>query len=151
MKRFKWLCKCENCGYEKAEVDGGKILTVQPPKYNYKCPKCGHFGYVLTGEARVEEVEEKVVVPKPAINYEFEDPINRTTSGDVVTIIQPQSVKTYTHCLICGEPVEVDMYSVGIRVCEECKEAIKILKKDIKERKNNGKQRRISEMRKNSR
>ena len=42
--------RCGYCGYEKAEVDTSMILTSLPPKYSYKCPKCGKVGYILTTE-----------------------------------------------------------------------------------------------------
>ena len=47
---IKTYHKCEYCGYEKAEVDTSMILTSNPPKYSYKCPKCGKAGYIFTTE-----------------------------------------------------------------------------------------------------
>lgn len=47
---IKTYHKCEYCGYEKAEVNTSMILTSYPPKYSYKCPKCGKVGYIFTTE-----------------------------------------------------------------------------------------------------
>ncbi len=50
LSSIKTYHKCEDCGYEKAEVDTSMILTSYPPKYSYKCPKCGKVGYIFTSE-----------------------------------------------------------------------------------------------------
>ena len=47
---IKTYHKCGYCGYEKAEVNTSMILTSYPPKYSYKCPKCGKVGYIFTTE-----------------------------------------------------------------------------------------------------
>ena len=41
--------KCEECGAE-AEVDMSLVYASFPPKYSYKCEKCGHVGYVISDE-----------------------------------------------------------------------------------------------------
>lgn len=154
MKRYKWFCNCSKCG-AKTEVDGSKILTVQPPKYDYTCSKCGHMGYVLCSEAWAEEVEEIPTVQKPNLDYEYEAPkavtdISSMTGGQTC-VINPMNSHLYSKCLVCNEEVEVSMYSTGGVICKECKEAILWVKNKMKEEKRHGKQRRISEMRKNSR
>lgn len=50
LSSVKTYHKCGYCGYEKAEVDTSMVLTSLPPKYSYKCPKCGKVGYILTIE-----------------------------------------------------------------------------------------------------
>ena len=35
---------CPKCG-EKMILDEGKVYTSIPPKYGYKCPKCGNYEY----------------------------------------------------------------------------------------------------------
>jgi hypothetical protein len=45
----KAYCKCSNCG-QVAEVDTSICLTSNPPKYNYHCPHCDNYNYILCSE-----------------------------------------------------------------------------------------------------
>lgn len=65
--------KCEECGAE-AEVDMSFVYTSIPPKYSYKCDKCGHVGYVACDEiypARQEEAGKNAcaICGKPTNTY----------------------------------------------------------------------------------
>ena len=101
-------CKCSNCG-QVAEVDTSICLTSNPPKYNYHCPHCDNYNYVLCSEVFYDT---KIA--------QFEDiPFNVEALA--------------TSCLICGEPVSVSMLDNHSKICEKCKKAILKLRKLLEE------------------
>ncbi len=56
MKMYKIYCKCDKCGFNRAEVDDSLILTSYPPQYNFYCPNCKQHGYVFTTDVTCREL-----------------------------------------------------------------------------------------------
>ena len=55
---------------------------------------------------------------------------------DIATAYICEPITTFcTPCLICGETVFVDIYGVGAKVCDSCKEAIRFVKDKLMEKK----------------
>lgn len=52
-KNYRCYTICEKCG-AKVEVDDLIVCASIPPKYQYKCSKCGKVGYV-TGDKLIYE------------------------------------------------------------------------------------------------
>lgn len=106
----KAYCKCSNCG-QVAEVDTSVCLTSNPPKYNYHCPHCDNYSYVLCSEVFYDT---KIA--------QFEDiPFNVEGLG----LAAP--------CLICEESVPVSILDNHSKICEKCKKAILKLRKMLEE------------------
>lgn len=100
----KAYCKCKNCG-QVAEVDTSIVLTSNPPKYNYHCPHCDNYNYVLCNEVFYDtEVAQFKDIPEMS-----------------------------TSCLICGEPIKISMWDNYSKICEKCKKAILKLRKMLEE------------------
>ena len=100
----KAYCTCGKCG-QVAEVDTSMVLTSNPPKYNYHCPHCDNYNYVLCSEVFYDT---KVA--------QFEDISGVSTS-----------------CLICGEPVNISLFDNHSKICDQCKKAILKLRKMLEE------------------
>ena len=98
----KAYCKCKKCG-QAAEVDTSICLTSNPPKYNYHCPHCDDYNYVLCSET-FYDYDTKVA--------QFENIPFETES------------LLATPCLICGEPVPISMLDNHSKICEKCKKTI---------------------------
>ena len=98
----KAYCKCKKCG-QAAEVDTSTVLTSNPPKYNYHCPHCDNYDYVLCSETF----------------YDYDSKVAQFTDLP----FENESLLA-TPCLICGEPVPVSMLDNHSKICEKCKKAI---------------------------
>lgn len=68
LDEIKYYTYCRGCG-EKAYIDSSVIYTSYPPKYKYKCSKCGNVGYVFCHDAEVETNEIRDMEIK---EFEFE-------------------------------------------------------------------------------
>ena len=95
------FARCPNCGC-RVDVDTAG---------NVRCSRCGY------------RAERDMATLKWVEHYP-ENPY-----GHIVTYAES---KLSSPCIVCGEPVElteVEARGVCVKVCEECKEAIKFAKK----------------------
>lgn len=56
--------KCPKCGAEMVRTPD-KILTSEPPMYEYVCPKCGAINYKRTDEIDTDNCEHGVLIALP--------------------------------------------------------------------------------------
>ena len=122
--------RCPKCG-AIVKVDVSKILTSNPPCYEWTCPNCGEkgntkHGDIITFENQIgggtSEYNPKAGEPDISVGV-------ATTNGDGNTridVIPAWSVhSTNTECTICGEEFKFDGKH---RICPKCREAVVKLK-----------------------
>lgn len=123
--------RCPKCG-AIVKVDLSKILTSNPPCYEWTCPNCGEKGNTKHGDI-----------------ITFENQIGRATSGYIRKVDEadlgvgvtttnatgdgcntinavPSIYSPMTECEICGEEFKFDSRSY---ICPKCREAIVKLRK----------------------
>lgn len=126
---------CGNCEYTD-----GMCYTSNPPKR--KCELTGEFHFYdhqcdcnivkLLEEQRQKEVEE--LLDKPLIVK-----LNAVDAGSVSEYLCPIENTVSTHtcriipCMICGQDLEVDLFTAGPQICEDCKKAILFIRNKFKE------------------
>ena len=128
--------RCPKCG-AIVKVDLSKILTSNPPCYEWTCPNCGEkgntkHGDIITFENQIgHETYQTKLATLPYIQKVGEpDPgvgVTTTNADDITTIdITPAIYSTNTKCIICGEEFKFDGEH---RICPKCREAIVKLRK----------------------
>ena len=118
--------RCPKCG-AIVKVDVSKILTSNPPCYEWTCPNCGEkgntkHGDIITFENQVgrtiSEYNPKAGEPDISVGV-------ATTNGDDNTRIDVipawSACSINTECTICGEEFEFDGKH---RICPKCREAV---------------------------
>lgn len=116
--------RCPKCG-AIVKVDLYKILTSNPPCYEWTCPNCGEKGCTKQGDIITFENQigggtsgyiQKVDEPDPGVG------VTTTNADDIKTInIIPAIYSTNTRCIICDEEFH---YDGEHRICPKCREAI---------------------------
>ena len=110
-EKIKVYCKCSKCG-KKADVDTSTCLTSNPPQYNYHCPHCDKYGYVLCNEVFYEDTKEVQIETIP---------------------IPTEPIGLAAPCLICGDTVIVSIWDNHSKICEKCKKAVLKVRKMLEE------------------
>ena len=123
--------RCPKCG-AIVKVDLYKILTSNPPCYEWTCPNCGEKGYTKQGDIITFENQighatsgdiQKVGKLDPSISV---IPMNATGDGYNTINAVPSICSPMTECEICGEEFKFDSRSY---ICPKCREAIVKLRK----------------------
>ena len=101
---------CPKCS-KTAEADLRVVLTSDPPQYSYCCPYCGSHGSISCSYVDQYQFNKKVW----------------NVIDDVVA-----STNTHrTYCSICGEETSSVNKINGPYVCENCKEAVIVVRKAL--------------------
>ncbi len=116
--------RCPKCG-AIVKVDLYKILTSNPPCYEWTCPNCGEKGNTKQGDIITFENQigratlpyiQKIDEPDPGVG------VTTTNTEGITTIdITPPISATNTRCIICGE---VFGFDGAHRICPKCREAV---------------------------
>ena len=123
--------RCPKCG-AIVKVDLYKILTSNPPCYEWTCPNCGEKGCTKQGDIITFENQtkrstlpyiQKVGKLDPSISV---IPMNATGDGYNTINAVPSICSPMTECEICGEEFKFDSKSY---ICPKCREAIVKLRK----------------------
>lgn len=123
--------RCPKCG-AIVKVDLYKILTSNPPCYEWTCPNCGEKGNTKHGDIITFENQigrETYQTGRATSGYiqKVDEPdlgvgVTTTNANDFETIdIRPAIYSTNTKCIICGEEFKFDGEH---RICPKCREAI---------------------------
>ena len=125
--------RCPKCG-AIVKVDLSKILTSNPPCYEWTCPNCGEKGNTKHGDIITFENQighetyqtkratlpyiQKVGEPDPGVGVTTTD-----ATGDGYNTINavPSIYSPMTECEICGEEFKFDSRSY---ICPKCREAV---------------------------
>lgn len=130
--------RCPKCG-AIVKVDLSKILTSNPPCYEWTCPNCGEKGNTKHGDIITFENQighetyqtkratlpyiQKVGEPDPGVGATT---TNGTGDGYNTINAVPLICSPMTECEICGEEFKFDSRSY---ICPKCREAIVKLRK----------------------
>lgn len=123
--------RCPKCG-AIVKVDLYKILTSNPPCYEWTCPNCGEKGNTKHGDVIAFENQighatsgyiQKVGEPDPGVGVTT---TNATGDGYNTINAVPSICSPMTECEICGEEFKFDSRSY---ICPKCREAIVKLRK----------------------
>lgn len=130
--------RCPKCG-AIVKVDLSKILTSNPPCYEWTCPNCGEKGNTKHGDIITFENQighETYQTKRATLPYiqkvgEADPGVGVTTTngtGDGYNTINavPSICSPMTECEICGEEFKFDSRSY---ICPKCREAIVKLRK----------------------
>lgn len=125
--------RCPKCG-AIVKVDLSKILTSNPPCYEWTCPNCGEKGNTKHGDIITFENQighetyqtkratlpyiQKVDEPDPGVGATT---TNATGDGYNTINAVPSICSPMTECEICGEEFKFDSKSY---ICPKCREAI---------------------------
>lgn len=125
--------RCPKCG-AIVKVDLSKILTSNPPCYEWTCPNCGEKGNTKHGDIITFENQighetyqtkratlpyiQKVGEPDPGIGVTT---TNGTGDGYNTINAVPSIYSPMTECEICGEEFKFDSRSY---ICPKCREAV---------------------------
>ena len=102
IERVSFPCpKCDKA----AEADVGIVLTSDPPQYSYYCPYCGSHGSISCSYVDQYQFNKKV--------------------WDVIE----DAATHQAHCIICGEEILFTDKISDHYVCENCKEAVIVVRK----------------------
>ena len=125
--------RCPKCG-AIVKVDLSKILTSNPPCYEWTCPNCGEKGNTKHGDIITFENQighetyqtkratlpyiQKVGEPDPGVGV-----TTTNATGDGYNTINAVSsiYSPMTECEICGEEFKFDSRSY---ICPKCREAV---------------------------
>ena len=124
--------RCPKCG-AIVKVDLYKILTSNPPCYEWTCPNCGEKGYTKQGDIITFENQSIPATSGYIQNVDEPDPgVGVTTTnaaGDSYNTINavPSIYSPMTECEICGEEFKFDSRSY---ICPKCREAVVKLRKN---------------------
>ena len=117
--------KCPKCG-AIVKVDLSKILTSNPPCYEWTCPNCGEkgntkHGDIITFENQIGHATSGYIQKVGEVDLG----VGRvtTTNADGITTINatPAIYSTSTKCIICGEEFGFDGEH---RICPKCRDAV---------------------------
>ena len=130
--------RCPKCG-AIVKVDLSKILTSNPPCYEWTCPNCGEKGNTKHGDIITFENQighdtyqtkratlpyiQKVGEPDPGVGVTT---TNATGDGYNTINAVPSIYSPMTECEICGEEFKFDSRSY---ICPKCREAVVKLRK----------------------
>ena len=130
--------RCPKCG-AIVKVDLYKILTSNPPCYEWTCPNCGEkgntkHGDIITFENQIgHETYQTKRATLPYIQKVGEPDLgvgvtttNATGDGYNTINAVPSICSPMTECEICGEEFKLDSRSY---ICPKCREAIVKLRK----------------------
>ena len=130
--------RCPKCG-AIVKVDLSKILTSNPPCYEWTCPNCGEKGNTKHGDIITFENQighETYQTKRATLPYiqkvgESDPGVGVTTTnatGDGYNTINavPSICSPMTECEICGEEFKFDSRSY---ICPKCREAVVKLRK----------------------
>lgn len=118
--------RCPKCG-AIVKVDLYKILTSNPPCYEWTCPNCGEkgntkHGDIITFENQIGRATsgyiQKVGEADPGVAVTT---TNATGDGYNTINTVPSICSPMTECEICGEEFKFDSRSY---ICPKCREAI---------------------------
>lgn len=125
--------RCPKCG-TIVKVDLSKILTSNPPCYEWTCPNCGEKGNTKHGDIITFENQigretyqtkratlpyiQKVGEPDPGVGVTT---TNGTGDGYNTINAVPSICSPMTECEICGEEFKFDSRSY---ICPKCREAV---------------------------
>lgn len=125
--------RCPKCG-AIVKVDLYKILTSNPPCYEWTCPNCGEKGNTKHGDIITFENQigretcqtgyatsgyiQKVGEPDPGVGVTT---TNATGDGYNTINAVPSICSPMTECEICGEEFKFDSRSY---ICPKCREAV---------------------------
>lgn len=131
--------RCPKCG-AIVKVDLSKILTSNPPCYEWTCPNCGEKGNTKHGDIITFENQighetyqtkratlpyiQKVGEPDPGVGATT---TNATGDGYNTINAVPSICSPMTECEICGEEFKFDSKSY---ICPKCREAVVRLRKN---------------------
>ena len=123
--------RCPKCG-AIVKVDLSKILTSNPPCYEWTCPNCGEKGNTKHGD--IITFENQIGHATSGYIQKIDEPdlgVGVTTTnatGDGYNTINavPSICSPMTECEICGEEFKFDSRSY---ICPKCREAIVKLRK----------------------
>lgn len=117
--------RCPKCN-TIVKVDLSKILTSNPPCYEWTCPNCGEkgntkHGDIISFENQIKRATlpyiQKVGEPDPGVAVTTTNADNNTRN-DVIPAWSVYSIAT--KCTICGEEFKFDGEH---RICPKCREA----------------------------
>ena len=126
--------RCPKCG-AIVKVDLYKILTSNPPCYEWTCPNCGEKGNTKHGDIITFENQigretcatsgyiQKVDEPDLGVGVTI---TNATGDGYTTINAVPSICSPMTECEICGEEFKFDSRSY---ICPKCREAVVKLRK----------------------
>lgn len=118
--------RCPKCG-AIVKVDLSKILTSNPPCYEWTCPNCGEkgntkHGDIITFENQIGRATSGYIrkVDEPDLGVGVTT-TNVTGDGYNTINVVPSICSPMTECEICGEEFKFDSRSY---ICPKCREAI---------------------------
>ena len=123
--------RCPKCG-TTVNVNTSKILTSNPPCYEWTCPNCGEKGCTKQGD--IITFENQIPIRTLPYIQKIDEPdlgVGVTTTnvtGDGYNTINavPSICSPMTECEICGEEFKFDSKSY---ICPKCREAVVKLRK----------------------
>lgn len=125
--------RCPKCG-TIVKVDLSKILTSNPPCYEWTCPNCGEkgntkHGDVITFENQIGGGTSGYIqkVDEPDLCVVGVTTTNATGDGYNTINAVPSIYSPYTECEICGEEFKYDVKHMHI--CPKCRKTIVRLQK----------------------
>ena len=118
--------RCPKCG-AIVKVDLSKILTSNPPCYEWTCPNCGEkgntkHGDIITFENQIGHATSGYIrkVDEPDLSVGVTT-TNATGDGYNTINAVPSICSPMTECEICGEEFKFDSKSY---ICPKCREAV---------------------------
>lgn len=125
--------RCPKCN-TIVKVDLSKILTSNPPCYEWTCPNCGEkgntkHGDVITFENQIRRATLPYIQKIGESDLDVSVTITNADSNTRNDVIPALAVySTATKCTICGEEFKFDGEH---RICPKCREAITKLRKTV--------------------
>lgn len=68
--------------------------------------------------------------------HKIKEEINNRDGTATITLSDFMEPMFYTDCLICGKSVPCNLYSSGVQICDECKQAMAWVKEKMNEKDN---------------
>ena len=123
--------RCPKCG-AIVKVDLSKILTSNPPCYEWTCPNCGEkgntkHGDIITFENQIGHATSGYIqkIDEPDLGVGVTTTNATGNSYNTINAV-PSICSPMTECEICGEEFKFDSRSY---ICPKCREAIVKLRK----------------------
>ena len=118
--------RCPKCG-AIVKVDLSKILTSNPPCYEWTCPNCGEkgntkHGDIITFENQIGRATSGYIrkVDEPDLGVGITTTNATDDSCNTINAV-PSIYSPMTECEICGEEFKFDSRSY---ICPKCREAV---------------------------
>ena len=126
----QYMCKCTECGHiqyilcHNYKIDEGELETNLPDNHQDNHQDKTNIN-IVNEKANQTITGEKTFIldnnmTSGIIVKESKDKVDLITNIDVNSTY----IKVYTHCMICGTPIEEPID----KVCDSCKEAVKYVK-----------------------